>query len=276
MAEFIASRTLADALSAAQARNEEHARAQREQAKTLVDSLATAIALPPADFSAVDYDDDEDLDLPMLVQGDRYGALPETSVARRISASSAGVIGFGLGLVLVVPIGIVMTGAFNDFGLTSPLSSTKGETAASEQVQSSVVPASASEDRSVATLGGTTPNPVAADTRSVAARAPDALARAVAAASRFEDATPPATPLDRARAAIAAGDVEAARTSLEGLVAEGNPTALMLLAETFDPNMLAAWSVRGVIADPAIARELYRRAAALGIAQAKLRLEALE
>ena len=47
------------------------------------------------------------------------------------------------------------------------------------------------------------------------------------------------------------------------------------LAETYDPNMLAAWGTRGVTADPAKARALYQKAFDLGMARAQYRLDAL-
>ena len=48
------------------------------------------------------------------------------------------------------------------------------------------------------------------------------------------------------------------------------------LAETYDPNMLAAWGTRGVAADAAKARTLYRKAFGLGVARAQNRLDALK
>ena len=49
----------------------------------------------------------------------------------------------------------------------------------------------------------------------------------------------------------------------------------MALAETYDPNVLAAWGVRGQIADPRTARDLYAKANLIGIPMARQRLEAL-
>ncbi len=48
------------------------------------------------------------------------------------------------------------------------------------------------------------------------------------------------------------------------------------LAETYDPNMLAAWGTRGVAADVAKARALYRKALSLGAERAQVRLDALK
>ena len=47
------------------------------------------------------------------------------------------------------------------------------------------------------------------------------------------------------------------------------------LAETFDPNMLAAWGTRGVSADVIRAKSLYLRARDLGVARAQMRLDQL-
>jgi len=46
-----------------------------------------------------------------------------------------------------------------------------------------------------------------------------------------------------------------------------------LLAETYDPNMLASWQTRGVTANPERARSLYMQARALGDSRAQQRLE---
>jgi TPR repeat protein len=48
------------------------------------------------------------------------------------------------------------------------------------------------------------------------------------------------------------------------------------LAETYDPNMLAAWGTRGVAADVAKAKALYGEALERGVARARRRLEALQ
>ena len=51
--------------------------------------------------------------------------------------------------------------------------------------------------------------------------------------------------------------------------------ASFALAETYDPNMLAAWGTRGVAADADKARALYHKAFDLGVTQAQKRLDAL-
>jgi septal ring factor EnvC (AmiA/AmiB activator) len=70
------------------------------------------------------------------------------------------------------------------------------------------------------------------------------------------------------------GDVAGARLLLEHAFAD-RAVAALRLGETYDPERLAAWRVYGVRADPAKARELYRRAYAGGIREARERLAGL-
>jgi TPR repeat protein len=72
------------------------------------------------------------------------------------------------------------------------------------------------------------------------------------------------------------GDVATARSMLTAHESGSTAHAVFALAETYDPNMLAAWNIRGVTADARLARELYRKAASLGLARAERRLGLLE
>ena len=74
---------------------------------------------------------------------------------------------------------------------------------------------------------------------------------------------------------IDSGDITGAREMLEGADDGGQGAVSFALAETYDPNMLAAWGTRGVTADAAKARALYHKAFDLGVAQAEKRLDAL-
>ena len=76
---------------------------------------------------------------------------------------------------------------------------------------------------------------------------------------------------------IAGGDIAGARevlASSEAPAASGPIT--FALAETYDPNMLAAWGTRGVTADVTKARSLYFKARDLGVARAQVRLDQLK
>lgn len=75
---------------------------------------------------------------------------------------------------------------------------------------------------------------------------------------------------------VESGDVTGAREMLGGAEEASQGPASFALAETYDPNMLAAWGSRGVAADVAKARALYRKALNLGVAHAQVRLEALK
>ena len=74
---------------------------------------------------------------------------------------------------------------------------------------------------------------------------------------------------------IDSGDITGAREMLENADDGGQGAVSFALAETYDPNMLAAWGTRGVTADAAKARALYHKAFDLGVTQAEKRLDAL-
>ena len=71
------------------------------------------------------------------------------------------------------------------------------------------------------------------------------------------------------------GDIAGAREILAGVDDGGQGEVSFALAETYDPNMLAAWGTRGVTADAAKARALYHKAFDLGVAKAQKRLDGL-
>ena len=62
---------------------------------------------------------------------------------------------------------------------------------------------------------------------------------------------------------------------LERAAETGSAPALFALAETYDPVVLSAWETVGTQGDVAKARELYAKALAGGIHEAKDRLNAL-
>jgi hypothetical protein len=102
---------------------------------------------------------------------------------------------------------------------------------------------------------------------------------AVAAPWEAEAAMPQPTAeqlmLDAAQR-IESGDVTGAREILGGITGAPEGPVAYALAETYDPNMLAAWGTRGVVADVARAKALYGKALDLGVTRAGLRLDALQ
>ena len=81
--------------------------------------------------------------------------------------------------------------------------------------------------------------------------------------------------LARASALIGQGNIGAARIVLERAVETGSPQASFMLAETYDPLVLSTWKTYGTQGDVTKARELYAKALAGGIEQAKDRSVAL-
>jgi hypothetical protein len=81
--------------------------------------------------------------------------------------------------------------------------------------------------------------------------------------------------LARASALIGQGNIGAARIVLERAVETGSAQASFMLAETYDPLVLSTWKTYGTHGDVTKARELYAKALAGGIQEAKDRSVAL-
>lgn len=79
--------------------------------------------------------------------------------------------------------------------------------------------------------------------------------------------------LAQAQGRIESGDIAGARDILLATEADASAPMTFLLAETYDPNMLASWQTRGVTANPERARALYQRARELGDSRAQQRIE---
>jgi hypothetical protein len=79
----------------------------------------------------------------------------------------------------------------------------------------------------------------------------------------------------RASALLGQGDIGAARTVLERAAETGSAQASFMLAETYDPGILSAWGTYGTRGEVTKARELYAKAHAGGIHEAKDRFNAL-
>jgi hypothetical protein len=82
--------------------------------------------------------------------------------------------------------------------------------------------------------------------------------------------------LARANALLRQADISGARPLLEHALERGSAQAAFMLAETYDARVLQSWSARGISADLAKARELYERAQAGGIEDAKERIRTLQ
>ena len=107
-------------------------------------------------------------------------------------------------------------------------------------------------------------------------RTPAAGAPVAAPPARKIDPDELATLINRAKILVAAGDISPARLLLERAAEAQEPTAALMLARTYDPDVLRTGNVRNIIPDPAMARIWYQRAAQLGSADAQRRLSQLE
>lgn len=182
--------------------------------------------------------------------------------ARQLGAA---LMGLAAGLVVVVPAVLWLTGVIGPQGK-------RAETVASRSSERPVAKIRPIEPpaESATFYSNETPGTVASDPGPVttASMARVSTPVPIDAGQQIEQV------LVVARQKIDGGDVAAARDLLAGEDA-GSAAIAFALAETFDPNMLAAWGSRGVTADVQRARALYGRALDLGYGRAMARLDAL-
>jgi len=81
--------------------------------------------------------------------------------------------------------------------------------------------------------------------------------------------------MDDAKKWLARGDIATARLVLRRAAEAGDTQAALTLAETYDPATLEKWKVRGIAADPALAKRWYEEARNLGSREAQDRLNRL-
>jgi len=82
--------------------------------------------------------------------------------------------------------------------------------------------------------------------------------------------------LMESKALIASGDVLSARSVLQAARTNTSGPILFALAETYDPNVLKSWGVADTTPDTETARGLYMLALMAGVAEAKARVDALD
>ena len=90
-----------------------------------------------------------------------------------------------------------------------------------------------------------------------------------------ENAAEVARLVARASVLLGQGDIGSARIVLARAAETGNAQASFALAETYDPLVLRKWGAYGTLGDAAKARDLYTRAQAGGIKEARERFDAL-
>lgn len=82
--------------------------------------------------------------------------------------------------------------------------------------------------------------------------------------------------LKRAKGMLAIGDITSARLLLERAADAPEAEAALMLAGTYDPQVLGTQDLRSITPDPAMARVWYQKAAQLGSADARRRLSQLQ
>jgi hypothetical protein len=102
--------------------------------------------------------------------------------------------------------------------------------------------------------------------------APVAVAPAAPSARRM-DADELAALLKRAKGMLAVGDIASARLLLERAAEAQEAEAALMLATTYDPQVLGTQDMRSITPDPAMARAWYQKAAKLGSTDALRRLQ---
>ena len=75
--------------------------------------------------------------------------------------------------------------------------------------------------------------------------------------------------VEEARLLLCQGNIIAARSVLERAAERGSSLALFLLAQTYDRQILSAWGFFGRRGSVAKARDLYAKAVARGVREAK-------
>jgi hypothetical protein len=182
----------------------------------------------------------------------------------------AAFLGLVAGLMIVVPSVLWLSGRIGPLKLGGPaehevaaLSGDKGGDIKTIKVQ--VRPVEKRVESAAQYV--TRPPPERQSTETVSLTASDAR---MAEARRVEEI------LAQAVRRVSSGDVLGARDMLAAAEDGAQGPVTFALAETYDPNMLAAWGSRGVTSDVVRARALYRKALELGVSKANMRLEALK
>jgi hypothetical protein len=194
-----------------------------------------------------------------------------------------GAAGLGLlaGLVVVVPAVLWLSGFLGGGSQAKTTRQQAGQEASTVKVAEvkavKVAAATAVEPRIVVTApAAPVDEPVAppSQPRAVVVEPPSPVVAVVPAPKPVEPARSRAEELlSQAKRRIEGGDIAGARDILQAPETGTSKDMTFLLAETYDPNMLASWQTRGVTANPERARSLYQKARDLGDSRAQQRLD---
>jgi hypothetical protein len=259
------------------------AASQRSLAPAFKDGLsALSYAHAPASPQAADAPDHGELhhdDEPMPIPSTWRQPTPNDDDRWFRQQVGAAVLGLAAGLMIVVPTVLWLSGWFGGPQVkgTSPAAPKVADTRASTEIKTvkvQVRPVDKSETAAQYVTGSVDPRGAAEAARPIEKAPAPVEIKAPAAA---EPRSRPDDLLQLVARRIESGDVMGAREMLAGAESGSQAgAASFALAETYDPNMLAAWGTRGVSADVARARALYRKALDLGVSRAQARIDALK
>ena len=161
--------------------------------------------------------------------------------------------------------------------LSGPANQTIGADAAKAPQQQVAMLPSREEISSAyqAALQNHAPAPAAAPLAAIAPVAVVPPAAAPSQPARPVDPEEVANLMQRSKTFLASGDLMSARLLLERAAELQDADAALLLAQTYDPDVLGTSDVRNTTPEPAKARAWYQKAAQLGSADAQRRLAQL-
>jgi hypothetical protein len=131
-------------------------------------------------------------------------------------------------------------------------------------------------DQNAAQSRATPPAPAASAPPVTAAPTVAPPAIAAVPPARVIDAAELALLMKRAKEMLISGDIPAARLLLRRAADAREATAALMLAQTYDPDVLGTQDIRNITPDPETARLWYQRAAQLGSAAAQRRLAQMQ
>jgi len=196
----------------------------------------------------------------------------------------AALLGLAAGLMIVVPTVLWMSGWFEPQnskpGAAPPMTAAAITDLKSAEVRTMKVQVRPLERPAEAAAqyvtGSIEPRAVPESSQAPEPSSASALAAKMADAQAAEARARVVDMLAQASRRVENGDVTGAREMLAAAEEGSQGSVAFALAETYDPNMLAAWGSRGVAADVAKARALYRKALSQGVATAQNRIDALK
>jgi hypothetical protein len=250
-------------------------RDQRTLAPAFKDGLSALSYQPPVTGPELEDHDDE----PMPIPSTWREPAPNTDDKWFRQQMGAAALGLVAGLFIVVPAVLWLSGHLggpqkNKVSTAATRTTAAASDAATPEVKTvkvQVRPIERAETAAAYVTGSVEPR------RPVELVKPPEPAVAPASHKAAEPATSQGDELlNQAKRRLDNGDVTGARELLATIDTSAQGPASFVLAETYDPNMLAAWGTRGVSADVVRARALYQKALTLGVTRAQARIDALK